>query len=417
MRSTKSKISVKRLFIFESHPVQYHAPVYAALHRRCEASGGAAIHVVYAMDNGGGNGRYDPEFRRRVAWDEPLRNGYPCTVLGNERTEAPLRFGDLSGRGVFTLLRSNKPSAVLLTKLRHQFDWAAYSSALLLRIPIWLRMETQDAAVARGAVKSLIRGAAYRAAYFPVARAFPIGLLNRSHYRRHGFREEQLSASPYCVVDRFAGWSPAEKESRRDRLRQELLIPPEKTALLFCGKLQEKKNPQLILDAMAGMAPLERQSFAVIYVGTGALEPALRAQSASLPDVQTIFGGFKNQTELPDWYLASDALVLPSRQMGETWGLVANEALLAERRLILSRHAGCHADFMHLPSVRVFDGSRQGLIESLRSLPAEASAQGARHFLRAYSVAAAAEGIAAALNLPPARTVSSAASQPMLAAV
>ena len=37
-----------RLMIFETHPVQYHAPVYQELQRICQTSGGGSIHVVYA---------------------------------------------------------------------------------------------------------------------------------------------------------------------------------------------------------------------------------------------------------------------------------------------------------------------------------------------------------------------------------
>jgi hypothetical protein len=85
--------------------------------------------------------------------------------------------------------------------------------------------------------------------------------------------------------------------------------------------------------------------------------------------------------------------------MGETWGLVANEALLAERRVVLSKHVGCSADFQELASVRVFDGSRDGLVRALNDLPQPESTNGQREFMRRYSVEAAAQGIAKAMGI------------------
>jgi glycosyltransferase involved in cell wall biosynthesis len=142
----------------------------------------------------------------------------------------------------------------------------------------------------------------------------------------------------------------------------------------------------------------ERERFGVLYVGAGELTEALQLKARMLRNVKVHFAGFKNQTELPPYYLASDILVLPSRQMGETWGLVVNEALLAERRVIVSQFAGCHADFAQAPGVRVFDGTTEGLTAALRQLLPTPPRGVQREFMRHYSVSAAAEGIASAMG-------------------
>jgi hypothetical protein len=80
--------------------------------------------------------------------------------------------------------------------------------------------------------------------------------------------------------------------------------------------------------------------------------------------------------------------------------LVANEALLAERRVVLSRHVGCQADFRVLPGVKVFDGSTDGLVRALRQLPPLSSVTNQRSFMRRYSISSAARGIARAMGLP-----------------
>ena len=386
------------LCIFESHPVQYRAPVYRAVHQLCREAGTAKMRVFYATD-APLRGHFDAGFRRHVAWDEPLLEGYPVTVLHNTRREPFKSFRSLHGRGVFSALRQQRPDAVLLTNLAYEFDWAAYFGALALGIPIWLRVETQDEAFARSRMKSFLRRAAYRLAYSPVKKALVIGRLSARHFTKHGLDSTRQITTPYCVVDRFAEMSGLEKLDQRASLRRELGFRGETTVLLFCGKLQAKKNPLLIFDALTRLPVEEQRRFAVLYVGAGELEYTLRARARELSDMPVAFAGFKNQTELAPYYLASDVLVLPSQQMGETWGLVVNEALLAERRVIVSRHAGCHADFGSLPSVRVFDGTLDGLASALRNLPPSESTSGQREFMRAYSVESAAAGIALAMGI------------------
>jgi glycosyltransferase involved in cell wall biosynthesis len=322
---------------------------------------------------------------------------YPCEVLHTE-DGTPLRgFRSLKGTGIWRILHSDRPDAILLTQLRYRFDWAAYASALVLGIPIWLRTETQDQAFRRTALKSLVRSFTYRFVYKRVDKAFVIGKLNAGHYRSHGVAEHKLIPSPYCVVDRFEAMTDGEKLNLRGSLRAQMGFSDEVTVLLFCGKLQQKKNPGILVKALDTMPSSERSSYGVAYVGSGELEGQLRSLAASLPDVHVHFAGFKNQSELPAYYLACDVLVLPSRQMGETWGLVVNEALLADRRAILSKNVGCAADFSALPSVTVFDASVGGLVEALRSLPNRPMTNGQRDFMSKYSVRAAAEGILKAM--------------------
>jgi glycosyltransferase involved in cell wall biosynthesis len=387
-----------RLFIFESHPVQYHAPVYRELHRLCQAAGGGSIRVFYATDISV-RGHFDSGFGSTVAWDEPLLNGYPATVL-NAENGIPLNgFNSLTGKGIVSLLKRERPDAVMLTGLAHRFDWTVYWTALRLRIPIWLRTETQDEAFARGPVKSILRSIFYRFAYAPISKALVIGRLNAEHYQRHGLPSQRHIFSRYCVVDRFQCVSAAQKTIWRRQIRREAGFGEQTTVLLFCGKLQPKKQPDTLLEALSKLPAAERKRFGVLYVGSGELEADLRLAAAAMKDIRVWFAGFKNQTEIAPYYLASDVLVLPSRQMGETWGLVANEALLAERRVVLSRHVGCQADFRVLPGVKVFDGTTDGLVRALRQLPSPSSVNNQRSFMRRYSISSAAWGIAKAMGL------------------
>jgi Glycosyltransferase len=386
-----------KLFIFESHPVQYHAPVYRELHRLCNERGIGSIRVFYATDVTL-RGHFDTGFCETVAWNEPLLEHYPAGVLHLENGVPLNGFGSLSGKGIFSLLRRERPDAVLLTGLAYRFDWSVYFSALLLGIPIWLRTETQDHAFARSFLKQLLRRWIYRLIYRPVEKALVIGKLNADHYRKHGIPPIRHFHSPYCVVDRFQSVTAEQAREWRLQVRKELGFSNNVTLLLFCGKLQTKKYPDALVEALAAMPGSERSRFGALYVGSGELEPTIRIKARAL-GAPVRFAGFKNQKELPPFYFASDILVLPSRQMGETWGLVVNEALLAGLRVIVSRHVGCHADFQTLSGFKVFDGTAVGLADAIREMPALFPAARRSDFLRSYSVEAAAIGIAQAMGL------------------
>jgi glycosyltransferase involved in cell wall biosynthesis len=107
-----------------------------------------------------------------------------------------------------------------------------------------------------------------------------------------------------------------------------------------------------------------------------------------------------NQTALLDWYLAADVVVLPSRRVGETWGLVANEALQAGCAVVVSEAVGCAADFGNLEHnctipVSLASHLAQAITE-LAGYPRsfDWAAEGLKH----YSIEAAAQALASAIG-------------------
>ena len=81
------------------------------------------------------------------------------------------------------------------------------------------------------------------------------------------------------------------------------------------------------------------------------------------------FVGFKNQTELPQYYAISDIFVLPSG-LGETWGLVVNEAMCFSLPIIVSDLVGCGPDLVkHGENGYIFKtGNIEELAEYLQEL-------------------------------------------------
>ena len=387
------------LLVAESHPIQYRAPVYARLNQIYPG----AIHVVYASDFSLRGGR-DPGFGLSVAWDTDLLAGYPSTVLSSRLDRAPTCWNDLDGSGLAGLVKRQRPRAMLLTSLNYRFDHFAYLLARWRRIPIWMRCETQDYAFARAPIKSVLRSTYYRFFYGGINRAFPIGELNQQHFLRHGLKPNQLVNAHYCTPDRAAEFSQEQREQRRQALRLRLGVQPQQLLVAFFGKLIPKKQPDLLLDSLSHLPASIRNRMSLAFIGSGPLQVELQHRAQLLQQQSLVssihFPGFINQSALVDWYLAADVVVLPSRRAGETWGLVANEALQAGCGVVVSEAVGCAADFGSWERFRTIPvGSATHLANALEDLSRyPRSFSWASEALQDYSIEAAAQAFAGAIQ-------------------
>jgi glycosyltransferase involved in cell wall biosynthesis len=386
------------LAIFESHPVQYRAPVYKELQRLVPN----LFHVFYGTDismrKNGGVG-----FGKTAAWDVPLLDGYPYTILDQERGKSLENFRSLHGRGLSKVFDTYHPTAILQTQFLYEYDFAALFQAWIRRIPVWIRLETQDEAVQRSRSKTLIRSTAYRLLYSQVRKGFYIGELNREHLRRHGFPSQRLIRAPYCTVDRFQNASEAEFAEVREACRSRLEISRDKLVIGFFGKLIPKKNPDLLMQAIPFMKDELKSKVTLLYVGSGELESEMQVSARKLEQsgIRSIFAGFINQSAIRDYYAATDIMVLPSRYDGETWGLVVNEALQAGCSVVISEAVGCNREFGAWERVRTIPvGNAPALaraVEALAVFPREFN--WARERMKAYTTLAAAEALAAEIQI------------------
>jgi glycosyltransferase involved in cell wall biosynthesis len=341
-----------RLLVFDSHPVQYRVPVWKIL----ESKHPGCLHVVYGSDCSI-RGTTDKEFGKKVVWDEPMLSDYNNTILNCEKGEPLSSWGSLTGKGVKEMIDKIKPDAVLLTGLNYRYDLTAYVEARRRQIPVWLRCETQDYATYRSGTKALVRSMIYRVAYMALSRIFYIGELNKKHYLKHGVPASKLRPARYGTVDRFENMSEAEKIQKRNQFRLAAGVSDSSFVIGFSGKFIEKKNPKILYQMLEFLPEKLRSRIHLYFMGSGLLEKELNdlaTEASKKFGTKSYFSGFVNQTQLAGHYLAMDIMVLPSRRMGETWGLVTNEAMQSGCGVIVSDAVGSSEDFKTLERFRVF---------------------------------------------------------------
>jgi glycosyltransferase involved in cell wall biosynthesis len=384
------------LAVIETHPVQYHAPVYRSLQQDC----GVPVTAIYGSDFSV-SGYQDREFGARFAWDTDLLSGYTSVFLSKVAQGGPAAVEALTTTGLSAALRQVNPTALLLLGYSPRFYRVACRAALAGRRPLLFRGETTDHAASRSRWKAWLRDRALRWFYARCGRLLYVGQRSRQHYERLGVLPERLGFSPYCVDTSAFALTAEDRARLRLATRADWGVGDPQRVLLFSGKLSWRKGPDLLIEAVRALPEAQRARVVLAFLGDGALRCQLAEAAARAPRVEARFLGFQNQKRLSAFYHAADALVLPSR-LGETWGLVVNDALHHGLPCVVSDKVGCAPDLI-VPGQTgevCAAGSVPALTAALqRALPwtdQPSVAQACREQVSRYTVAHAAEGIARA---------------------
>jgi glycosyltransferase involved in cell wall biosynthesis len=384
------------LAIIETHPIQYHAPVYRELQTQFDVP----VMAIYGSDFSIA-GYSDREFGESFAWDTDLLSGYRPVFLSQVSRGGARSFEEVSAEGLGRVLREVAPKVVLITGYSQHFNQEAFYEAWKAKYPILFRGEATDHARNRNRLKSLVRDTILRWYYQHSTRLLYIGRSAYQHYKRLDCPDEKLIFSPYCVDISPFHTDESAREDMRVMMRRALNIDEEQKALLFSGKLSHRKGPDLILKAVKLLSQEIGEKVVVIFLGNGQLIDGLKRLAYESPQVKVVFPGFKNQTQLSPYYHAADLLILPSRE-NETWGLVVNEALHHGLPCIVSDAVGCSPDLIEQGVTgMVFEtGSSQSLASVLQQafelIGRDDVRQNCRQKVSRYSVKNAARGIAEA---------------------
>jgi glycosyltransferase involved in cell wall biosynthesis len=318
---------IYKIGIFTPHPIQYQTPLF-----RYISNNGEIYPIIYFQNKlGVDRPVYDPEFGQQIKWDIPLLEGYESHFL--EETS-----------NLRTIFKKNKFDAIIIHGWNSLFNLKVIFFAELFKATVMVRAESPlNQELLKGKnIKQFLRKIFLKTFFKFVDKFLYIGEENRRLYEHYGVPKDKLVFTPYSVEnDRFFAQA-SEFAPKKNEFRKELKIENNDFVILFVGKFIDKKRPMDLLRAYAGM---KYDKKALVFVGEGKLRPELEnfVKSENLKNVH--FVGFKNQTEVGKYYSLSDVFVLPS-DIGETWGLVVNEAMCFGLPIIVSDIVGCALDLV-----------------------------------------------------------------------
>ncbi|HEY5369132.1 MAG TPA: glycosyltransferase family 4 protein [Hanamia sp.] len=326
---------MKRLAIVTSHPIQYNAPLFELLAKRKRIE----IKVFYSWGESVLEQKYDPGFGKVIKWDIPLLEGYEYEFLENiSKDKGSHNFKGIDNPDIIEKIKKFHPDAVLV------YGWAYKSHLKVLRyfknkIPVLFRGDS-TLLDERSWVASLKRNLFLRWVYRHIDFALYVGKNNYKYFRNAGLNKDQLIFAPHAVDNQRFECSSATCKKNAVQLRDDLNIPEGDLVFMYAGKLENVKDPGIILQAFSNLSFPPRVH--LVIVGNGNLESDLKTKSKSVANIHFI--DFQNQMQMPAVYEIADIFILSSKS--ETWGLSVNEAMANGKAIIVSDQCGCFSDLV-----------------------------------------------------------------------
>jgi glycosyltransferase involved in cell wall biosynthesis len=345
-----------RLAIITTHPIQYYSPVFKLLHERYKIE----IKVFYTWGEKSLE-KYDPGFNKKIEWDIPVLEGFPYEWVKNEsKYPGSHHFKGIINPGLIDQITSWKPDALLI------YGWGYNSHLKALRyfknkIPVFFRGDSTLLDEKTG-VRSVLKSIFLKWVYRHVDYALYVGSNSKAYYKKYGLKENQLGFVPHAIDNsRFAVYNKEETLS----LKRKLGINDDELVVMFAGKLEEKKSPELLLEAFIA---LKRPGTHLLFVGNGPLENRLKLKAGGNTNIH--FMDFQNQSQMPVIYGVCNIFCLPSKGPGESWGLAINEAMACGKAILASDKVGAAADLVTPgKNGRIFKaGSLNNLLTNLEKL-------------------------------------------------
>jgi glycosyltransferase involved in cell wall biosynthesis len=346
------------LAIISTHPIQYYAPIFRLLAEKMDGR----VKVFYetipdSLKQGIG---YDRSFE----WDVDLLSGYEYAV-GKQ------------GLNQFRLsLEERQYSAVLMMGWQSAFLLKSMYLCRAAGVPMMVRGDSH-LLTPRSSIKRGLKELFYRVFFTQFGACLTVGAWNAEYYRHYGVPGNKIIPSPHCVDNAWFADKAEKLRSQRAELRSRWGFDAGDTVFLFVGRLTDMKHVEDFIKALSivnkkksvilseaknlssskqgqGMfraaqhdrtEAIERsRSIKGLIIGDGPLRNELAKESEKI-SAPVVFGGFLNQTEIIQAYVAADCLVLPS-DARETWGLVVNEAMACGLPCIVSDQVGCGPDMI-----------------------------------------------------------------------
>jgi glycosyltransferase involved in cell wall biosynthesis len=329
---------LKKLAIVTTHPIQYYAPWFKLL----AADYSIELKVFYTWSQAQDSVK-DRNFGMDIKWDIPLLDGYAYEFVENKaKRPGSHHFFGINCPELIPKITSYQPDIILV------FGWNFISHLKVMRffkgkVPVWFRGDSTLLDEQPG-FKTQLRRTVLSFVYRSIDKALYVGKANKAYYLKHGLKDNQLVYVPHAVDnDRFKN-DTLNYDHSANIWRKELGYHDEDIVIVFAGKFEPKKQPDLLLEAVQDVNKQREQPLRVVFIGHGVLEGKLKESALHDENVQIL--PFQNQSLMPIVYRLGDVLCLPSKGPGETWGLALNEAMASKRVGIVSDKVGSSQDLI-----------------------------------------------------------------------
>lgn len=283
---------------------------------------------------------FDPGFGKEREWDIPLLAGYNYEFVENiSEDPGTHHFKGIDNPSLVKLIEKWRATELLI------YGWSFKSHLKCLRhfhrkIPVYFRGDSNLLDEKQG-FNRILRTIFLKWVYRNVDLSFYVGTQNKLYFLKYGLKDSQLVFAPHAIDnDRFFDIEGIHEDNAL-LWRRQLNIADDDFVFLFAGKLEPKKNPELLIKSFFR---IQQPGIHLVMVGNGILERHLKEKYIHLHSLKFI--DFQNQSQMPVVYRLGDVFILPSSGPGETWGLAVNEAMACAKPVLVSDKCGCAVDLV-----------------------------------------------------------------------
>ena len=317
------------------HPIHYHAPLMRELAKDPEID----LRVFLLRRT---RQSHDREFGTSYTWTYRCWKAMSMSLRNSSPWPSTAPIKGVFNPGIWQAIRRGNFDAFWVHGYVSPTIWLAVAAAKTHGTKVFLRGES-TLLYPRSATMLLVKRLALKVLFSAVDRFLTIGSKNARFYGAHGIPNERMVLTPYCVDNESFLAARQADPGMGERTRKGLGIGLADPVILFVGKLIERKRPADLLRAYESLLA-DHPRAALILVGDGDQRASLEAEVKRRGLDRVHFPGFKNRTEISQYYACADVFVLPS--MHDPWGLVINEAMCFSLPIIASSLVGSVDDLV-----------------------------------------------------------------------
>lgn len=325
-----------------SHPIQYQIPFLQKINKARSFDTSVFFYWDFGVKKS-----FDREFNQMIKWDFDILSGYKYEFLKNYSPIKRSNFFGCINFSVFKKVFSKDVDIALIYGWALLSNWFVIISCLILNKKILYVSETPyNQEIKKNNFKKIIKKFIFKFILERISYFLYIGEENKKFYNFYNIKKNKLFFAPYSVDnERYINNFNKFTDNHKSNFRAKYNLPKDSKIILFVGKLIDKKNPLSLLSAYKNMIINNNINVSLVFVGNGYLKNQLEKYCKVNNLKNVYFLGFLNQHQLPEIYYSSDIFCLPSG-MGETWGLVVNEAMCFNLPIVISDLVGSSSDLV-----------------------------------------------------------------------
>jgi glycosyltransferase involved in cell wall biosynthesis len=296
-------INKYKLAIYALHPIMYQVPIFKELKKVLDNGNLNVKSVVLFGDDLSLKNTFSKAFQTSFSYGNWLIEGYTHKLLKNYTKDSRGGFFSRINFGIFKELRKEKYDAILIHGYESLTAWLTMAGAKLTGTKIIWRGEAVLRGIEGGnSIKQVLKRFVLRK-FFNSCDAIMFSCTgNKEYLKFYAVGDNKLFSIPCAVNNEFFQKERDKYIHEVNNIKNELGIDKDNLVILFSARFTSRKRP---LDLLNALTKIDSSKITVLFVGDGP-ERKYMEEFAQENNINVIFTGFVNQTEISKYYSVSD---------------------------------------------------------------------------------------------------------------